>query len=300
MPRRSRGMGRVAIAALWVLLAACGEAAPVTSPPSEAPSSAAASTQTQEYRASTVVLANDEHGPQLCYAVAASYPPQCGGPDIVNWDWDAVDNEESANGVTWAEATVTGTWDGERFTLTRPVEPASAREWSEAPTDTTDSTPGCDEPDVVDPSADRRAAEGAIAALDRSTTSAIWVSDPGTEWDGPFVLTVVVPPGSAADTEAQIRKRYAGHLCVVERDQPTIAELNALQDEVFAVLENDGGGVRVDTPLGPVVGAGVDQRRGVLEIEVLVADDRARTFARERWGDAVELVGMLQPVDARP
>lgn len=70
----------------------------------------------QEYRAATVVLENPEHGSQLCFAVAGSYPPQCGGPDIVNWDWDAVDGEESAGGATWVDAVVTGTWDGERFT----------------------------------------------------------------------------------------------------------------------------------------------------------------------------------------
>ena len=40
------------------------------------------------------------------------YPPQCGGPEIVGWDWDAVDLEESASGVTWGTYAVVGTWDG--------------------------------------------------------------------------------------------------------------------------------------------------------------------------------------------
>jgi hypothetical protein len=49
-----------------------------------------------------------------------SYPPQCSGPDILGWDWAAVDGEESASGVTWGAYAVQGTWDGERFTVTQP------------------------------------------------------------------------------------------------------------------------------------------------------------------------------------
>jgi len=70
------------------------------------------------------VLQLDGQAPVLCLgAVAESYPPQCGGPEIVGWDWEAVDLEESASGVTWGTYAVVGTWDGTRFTLTGPAIP---------------------------------------------------------------------------------------------------------------------------------------------------------------------------------
>lgn len=58
---------------------------------------------------------------ELCLgAVAESYPPQCSGPEIVGWDWDSVDGEETASEVTWGTYAVQGTWDGERLTVTQP------------------------------------------------------------------------------------------------------------------------------------------------------------------------------------
>lgn len=62
------------------------------------------------------VLQKDDEAPQLCLgAVAESYPPQCSGPEITGWDWNAVDGEETASGVTWGAYAVTGTWDGTVF-----------------------------------------------------------------------------------------------------------------------------------------------------------------------------------------
>jgi hypothetical protein len=70
------------------------------------------------------VLQIEGQTPQLCLgAVAESYPPQCGGPEILEWDWDAADLEETASGVTWGTYAVVGTWDGTRFTLTQPAIP---------------------------------------------------------------------------------------------------------------------------------------------------------------------------------
>src|SRR5690606_13734483 len=64
------------------------------------------------YRVSGTVLESPEHGPQLCHAVMTSLPPQCGGIDLVGWDWGAVEGEESVSGTTWGSYQVTGTWDG--------------------------------------------------------------------------------------------------------------------------------------------------------------------------------------------
>ena len=65
------------------------------------------------------VLEEGDGPPELCLGgVAESYPPQCGGPEIAGWDWDALDGEESAQGTTWGMYTVEGTWDGETFGFT--------------------------------------------------------------------------------------------------------------------------------------------------------------------------------------
>lgn len=64
------------------------------------------------------MLQEGNHPPELCLgAVAESFPPQCSGPEITGWDWDAVE-AESAQGTTWGSYAVEGTWDGETFHLT--------------------------------------------------------------------------------------------------------------------------------------------------------------------------------------
>jgi hypothetical protein len=73
----------------------------------------------KRYKATATVLERPGDLPELCEgAIAESYPPQCSGKPIVGWDWDDVENEESASGTTWGEYHVVGTWDGEQLTLT--------------------------------------------------------------------------------------------------------------------------------------------------------------------------------------
>lgn len=65
---------------------------------------------------------DDDGAVELCMgAIAESYPPQCGGIPLEGWDWDAVDGEETASGSTWGAYAVTGTFDGETFTVTQPA-----------------------------------------------------------------------------------------------------------------------------------------------------------------------------------
>ncbi|MGH2591791.1 MAG: hypothetical protein ACRDGW_13485, partial [Actinomycetota bacterium] len=72
----------------------------------------------QLYEANTTILESRDHGPELCLGgVADSYPPQCGGVPIANWDWDLVDGEESASGTTWGNFHVVGNYDGSTFTV---------------------------------------------------------------------------------------------------------------------------------------------------------------------------------------
>ena len=107
------------------------------------------------YTATAMVLESPEHGPQLCLSgVFESYPPQCGGLDIVGWDWESVADEESAQGSTWGEYTVIGTYDGERFTLTEPTQPGTRQ--------------SVDQTDALQPSTPCDAPPGGWAVVDRS------------------------------------------------------------------------------------------------------------------------------------
>jgi hypothetical protein len=67
------------------------------------------------------VLQIDGEATMFCLgAVMESYPPQCNGPQIVGWDWAAVEGAETASGVTWGTFAVRGTWDGTALTVTQP------------------------------------------------------------------------------------------------------------------------------------------------------------------------------------
>ena len=67
------------------------------------------------------VMDTGQGDPQLCLgAIAESYPPQCSGIPITNWDWAPVKDTSEASGTTrWGSYAVTGTYDGETFTVTQ-------------------------------------------------------------------------------------------------------------------------------------------------------------------------------------
>ncbi|MCU1440732.1 MAG: hypothetical protein JWP85_1729 [Rhodoglobus sp.] len=68
------------------------------------------------------VLQIEGEDPQFCLgAVMESYPPQCSGPELIGWDWNAVEGEESASGVTWGTYAVWGDWDGTRLAVTDTI-----------------------------------------------------------------------------------------------------------------------------------------------------------------------------------
>jgi hypothetical protein len=73
-----------------------------------------------------VVLESPNAGPQLCLGLLLeSNPPQGGGPAVVNWDWAEVSGYQSLHGTTWGDYKLTGVYDGDTFTMTRP--PVSGR-----------------------------------------------------------------------------------------------------------------------------------------------------------------------------
>lgn len=96
-----------------------------------------------ELQGQGMVMQTGTEPPQLCLgAVMESYPPQCTGPALRNWDWSRVDDEEGASGYTWGSYLVTGTWDGVQFTQTKdpiplslydPPSPAGPAPWEGTP-----------------------------------------------------------------------------------------------------------------------------------------------------------------------
>jgi hypothetical protein len=239
-----------------------------------------------EYETTTTILESSAHGPELCLGgVLTSLPPQCGGMPITNWDWDAVDDEESLHGTTWVDAYVRGTSDGKIFSLTRPPgRPRRSRE------DTSRFDPACARPDAVDTS-DGGAAWEEASQRDGGTFSdipgliAIWVTDRPRDDPPVFVANLVVRPGRAADVRTRVRRHYRGALCIVERDQRTIDQLEA----DFARID--------DILTATFLTADIDERTGVIRVELAIVDERSQREVDEAFGKGVVvLTGQLEPV----
>ena len=124
---RSRGLLQLACAAAGVIaLTGCAGSAPAGGGPTAATGEFPRPAAAGEVLAQGTVLQKDGEAPVLCLGgVADSYPPLCGGPVIVSWDWAGVEQSESASGVTWGTYAVSGTWDATTFTVTRPPIPLS-------------------------------------------------------------------------------------------------------------------------------------------------------------------------------
>jgi len=107
-------------AASAILLAGCatpgaGDAAP---PPSLADAHPAPPDGEVIAQGTVMDIAGDA---ELCLgAVAESYPPQCAGIPLEGWEWEGVDGADTAGDVTWGAYAVTGTYDGETFSVTQP------------------------------------------------------------------------------------------------------------------------------------------------------------------------------------
>lgn len=118
------------IAAATVLLVA-GCASPGGDAPTAPDSSASladlpAPSPAGEVLAIATVLEQGD-GTILCVgAVAESAPPQCDGPELLDWDWDAFEHQESG-GVRWAQGVaITGTYEAAADVFTQTGEPMSA------------------------------------------------------------------------------------------------------------------------------------------------------------------------------
>lgn len=302
--RRQTGMRSsllLLLAAVAVLVAGCGNddagvrsegAVPSTDRQEEAPI----------YRGAGTVIESPEHGPQFCGMVYTSLPPQCAGVSLVGWDWDAVDGEKSTGGTTWGDWEVTGTFDGEALTLTEaPSTPSE--ESREEPSDL--SSP-CPTPEggwaPVDPT--KVSVESQDAALriadqlpdvagtwlDHSINPALADGfDPGDEEvaNDPNLLVINVQvTDDTARAESAIREVWGGALCVTTAER-TMAELRATQDELTDLYGPGPGGLS---------SGGIDVPSNQVRVTAYVATPELTGELESRFGDAVAVTGLLEPV----
>ena len=253
-------------------------AGPSTTDPAAAPGEV-------EYGGNITVLESREHGPQLCGAVAESYPPQCGGPDVVGWDWTAVDGEESANGTTWGTFYVVGTWAGGRLTLTRPPT---------APV----PTPRLPETDFTTPCEDLR--DGSGGATDRLGDLPPGLdADPeyaGSWWDDANGVMNYGFTANVDEHRADIETQSTDPVCVVAMSTSQ-ADLLAAQETLSSVssrpvgIEMYGSGITLDRDE-----AGAP--RFVLSVEVIVADPATTAWVESFIGAVPYRLGaLLNPVE---
>lgn len=247
------------------------------------------------FRTFATVLESPEHGPQLCHAVATSLPPQCGGPDIEGWDWDAVE-AESAGGTTWGSYVIVGTFDGETFTLTEPAAVDDGTIERPVPEDPGFTTP-CPEPtDGWKPVDPERATDSAFQAATQRAQGAngfggLWIdqqipdgqqSEENANDPGRFVLNVTTT-GDVDAMEREIREVWGGSLCVSEAPR-TEAELASIQASL-----TDVPGMLTSAP---------DVRAGQVVVELVVATEERQRELDERFGaGTVRLQGVLVPID---
>ena len=192
-------------------------------------------------------------GAQLCLGgVAESLPPQCGGPEVTNWDWGSVTGFDEASGTRWGEYVVVGTYADGRFTLTEPPVPSEEYDGPRAayPEDSL-ATP-CPEPAggwaVVDPerTTPESLDEVARAAAGLPGYAGLWLdqsvnpaadrlgADPEAElaMNDPTRLVVNVRVvGDTRAAAAELRSVWGGALCVSAAER-TEAELRAVQERL--------------------------------------------------------------------
>lgn len=215
------------------------------------------------------VLQSPAHGPELCFDVAESLPPQCTGIPLAGWDWAAADGEQSVNGTTWGDYSVVGRWDGTTLTVTEPPS-----RWTPSPGGRDTIRAGCDDPTT--------GGQGGIAQedLERTIGRARAEVDHAGAWIDRSVLTLAFT-GALDRHEQRARETWSGPLCVV-RHERSLRELKRIQAEVFN---------RTGAELGlEVRSGGVMEVENALRLGVFAITDEQQRALDERYGKGVVVV----------
>lgn len=283
---------------IWVvaaaLLAACGTETGGRASDRQGPMPDAVPPAAGEVVGSGLVMDVGD-GPQFCLGpVAESWPPQCSGPPVVGWDWDAVTGRYEEQGdIRWGDFVLHGTFDGSTFTLGAVADEPSAPEPAPDRSDT-----ACPEPPegwVVDPATATRAhLERVFGAAEQLAGYAGSFLDTSGDRRTPeqrdadaaagddpvdaFVVNVQVT-GDPVEAETALRDIWGGGLCVT-RAEHTEAELQEILREVEQLPGFTSGGAY----------------RGRVEVAVLHDDGTLQAWADARFGTgAVVVTSALRP-----
>ena len=303
----SPGARRAAPLTACLLLAACGaQPAPGTAPAQAAP----AATGTARHLVpdgydgplgAVGLVLDDGDGPELCFSVAQSLPPQCGGIPLRGWDWAALEpgSYEDVSGSRFGDFLVVGTAAGDGddlvLTLTQPPRPPGEAEAVLGPSEPAgiDFGTPCPEPPggwrPVDAAraTDTALQEGAARAAALPEHGAVWI-DQGTDLPDepvplapPGVVLNVTTTGEPAAVEAAVREVWGGALCV-SAARRTAAELERIQREAEALVDGHGW---------------TDVRSEQVLVQGTLARASQQRELDERFGPgAVRLVSSLVPV----
>jgi hypothetical protein len=211
-----------------------------------------------------VMVLDDGDGPEMCLGgVAESYPPQCGGPALADFDWGDV-GAEQANGVTWGQYALTGTYDGSTFTVTDAI-PAALYDVMAEP-EQEPLAAACDEPTTTD------TAKATPEDLDATLAAASALPAYASAWLSGNTINVAVtedPEGA----EAELRRTWGGMLCVTTVER-TDADLNAVSQELQAAL---GEQLLTSGSLSP----------DSLDAQVVYDDGSVQEWADATYGDGL-------------
>ena len=247
-----------------------------TSPDSAASGEAPRPVPDGEVRtAGLVTVLDNGSGPQLCLgAVAESYPPQCGGPELVDFDFGDV-GAEQAGGTTWGQYAVTGTYDGATFTVTDAI-PAALYDTMKEP-EAGGLDPACDDAEATDP--DKATPED----MDATLAAASALPTYATAWLSNGTISVAVT-GDAEAAEAELRRTWGGLLCVTTVEK-TDADLNEVNTEL-------------QTALGEQLLTSGSSRPDSLDATVVFDDGSIQSWADETFGEGLVTVGSaLEPAE---
>ncbi|WP_432534902.1 hypothetical protein [Kineococcus arenarius] len=309
----SRLVARTGLLAV-LLVSACGQQAatpggppssgsPAPGPPDVSRPDLVPDEHPGPFEATGFVLQDAGHGPQLCAGgVATSLPPQCGGPDLIGFDFSSLpaDSYESVSGSRYGSFVVTGTPQGEAIRLTAPARPAGPDERPSAPVPSFASP--CPEPAggwrALDPAwateealqaaaVRAQAVEGyGLLWIDQSTVTPEEIAAEAVNDPLRYVLNVSTT-GDLAEMEAAVRAVWGGALCVSVAAR-SYAELTSVRD-ALGELDQSGTGLSL-------VDLQVDSMAGQVTATALLAREADQRRLDERFGPGVvRLSSLLRP-----
>jgi hypothetical protein len=283
-------------ALLCVVLAACGSTDPAATPGTEATRGSRSTPETRSpdtpYEVTATVL-DDGDGPVLCAGgVLTSLPPQCGGPPVAPWDWDATTGYQDLGGVRWGGYRLVGTWDGTTFALTEPPElqPSTLPRGEE---EDVDFTPPCPEPDHGWPTGSSTTFEEwqafIGAAQETDDLSAFWFHRRGPGNDPNRDVAVVAYTGDVDAHRDSLEEIWSGPLCVV-RFERSRDELQDVQRELSDPATTSALGLHA-------FASSVDEVHQKVVLDVLVDEPEAQAALDARYGEGlIVLRPALTPV----